>query len=213
MKSIFLLAPGPSLTQEIADQVRGHTTMAIKVAARFAPWADFLFAADWEFFRDSRPLVDTFAGRVLTLSRSARLRLPGKVDLIETSIPGAPVSSGHSAVDVVIGLGFKRIVLVGFDCRLVGGQSHCHADYKRPAQLYSDIHLPAWRDNAARARKAGAEVINATPGSAIDVWPQISLSRVIRNEDESTNAVAEMETGHPVRSRLARIEIGKSDND
>jgi hypothetical protein len=180
VKTIFLLATGPSLTQERADYVRGQTVMAIKGAARFAPWADFLFFADWEFFRDNRPIVDTFAGRVLTISRKAHLRLRNKVELIEKGLPGKTVSSGHTAVDVAAGLGFKRIVLAaGFDCRLVDGQSHCHGDYKRPAQLYSDVHLPAWADYPARARKAGVEIVNATPGSAIGVFPVERLDRIM----------------------------------
>jgi hypothetical protein len=179
MKTIFLLAPGPSLTPEVVERVRGQTTMAIKHAARLAPWADFLFFADWEFFRDNRPIVDTFEGRVLTISRKAHLRLRHKVELIEKGLPGRTISSGHTAVDVAAGLGFKRVVLVGYDCRIVAGQSHCHDQYRRPAHLYSDVHLPAWSGYQDRMRARSVEVINATLGSAIDVFPVAPLERVL----------------------------------
>jgi hypothetical protein len=116
---------------------------------------------------------------VLTVSRRAHKQSSGKVELIEKGLPGRIVSSGHGAVDVAMGLGFKRLVLVGFDCRVVDGRSHNHHEFNRPAVLFSDTFLPAWDPYPARARERSVEIINATPGSAIKVFKTAALAQVL----------------------------------
>lgn len=185
----FILGGGASLTAEIAESVRGHgKVMVINSTARLAPWADALYFHDYPWFRDHRPIVDNFAGKVFTSSRRAysfKTR-SHKFWAQPPTIQSKPLSSGHYATDVVLALGCKVIVLLGMDCRNIEGRSHNHNDYEDPKGLTHPIFLPMWDEYPARAAAWGATIINATPGSAIAVFPQISLDRVIGDDDESS---------------------------
>jgi hypothetical protein len=177
---VFLLGGGASLTQTIADKVRGRNTIAINSTARLAPWADVLFFADYDWFRDHRPIVDPWPGKVITTSRQAHKALPRKLQLIEPPIVQDKVlTAGHHAVDMAIAMGAARIILLGFDCRIVNGRSHCHQDYYRPGELYADTVLPMWAEYLERARQRGVEIVNASPGSAINFFPIVPLDRII----------------------------------
>jgi hypothetical protein len=179
-ETAFLLGGGASLTQQIADQVRKFRTIVINSTARLAPWASVLFFADFNWFRDHRPIIDLWPGKVITVSRQAHQALPGKVALVAPpTVQDKVLTAGHHAVDVAIALGAKRIVLLGFDCRLVDARSHNHRDYRRPAKLYADTVLPMWAEYPERARQHGVEIVNATPGSAIDVFPFATLDRMM----------------------------------
>ena len=193
---VFILGGGSTLTAEIAETVRGRPTIALNSTVRLAPWAKVLFFMDWPWFREHRPLVDYFPGAVLTISRRAAKVLPDKIQLVAPPIVQPKLlSAGHHAVDVAIAMGARRIVLLGFDCRIVNGRSHCHDDYgHQKGELYGDVFLPMWAEYPARAAAAGVEIINASPGSLIDVFPQISLDLILG-----------------VGSRVAANEIGLPD--
>lgn len=186
-ETAFILGGGFTLTAEIAERVRGRKTIVLNSTSRLAPWASVLMFADWPWFREHRPIVDNWPGDVLTISRRAARVLPDKVQLVPPPITRTDkLSVGHHAVDVAMWLGVKRIVLLGFDCRLVDGQSHNHQDYSNSHEvLYTTWLLPAWADYPERARKRRVEIVNATPGSAIAVFPQISLDRVLGDDTES----------------------------
>jgi hypothetical protein len=179
----FILGGGPTLTAEIAARVRGRgKTIVCNSTARLAPWADALFFHDWPWFRDNRPIVDNWPGKVFTASARAR-RVRPRCELyfvVPPLIQAKPLSSGHHAVDVAIALGVAEIVLLGFDCRVVEGRSHNHDDYANPkGKCYGETFLPAWAEYPARAEKRGVTVLNATPGSAIEVFPTAELQELL----------------------------------
>jgi hypothetical protein len=180
-QTVILLGGGASLTAEIAERVRGRKTIVMNSTARLAPWADLLLFADWPWFREHRPIVDYWPGSVVTISRRAARVLPGKVQLLAPPITRTnKLSAGHHAVDIALWLGAVRIVLLGYDCRLVDGRSHNHQDYSNLHDvLYTDWLLPAWQPYPARAAQHGTVVLNATPGSAIQVFPQVALEEVL----------------------------------
>ncbi len=185
----FIFGGGASLTAEIAERVRGRKTIVINSTCTIAPWADVLFFHDYPWFRDHRALVETWPGLVITSSKrayQAKTRAQ-KFWVQPPTIQAKPLSSGHHAVDVAIGLGCKSIVLLGYDCRLVDGRSHNHTHYDhREGGLYAEKFLPAWVEYPARVKAAGVSVLNATPGSAVDVFPQISLDRILDDITESS---------------------------
>jgi hypothetical protein len=184
-ETVFLLGGGPTLTAEIAARIHGRKTIAINSTSRIAPWADVLFFADFTWFREHRPIVDNWPGGVLTISRRAhRLGRAGKVQLLNPpAVRIANLSAGHHAVDVALWLGAKTIVLLGFDCRLVDGRSHNHDDYgNHNARLYTDVVLPAWADYPERASRRRATILNATPGSAIEVFPKSDLTKILEGD-------------------------------
>ena len=142
-----------------------------------------LFFRDLDWYLRHRETVEGWAGLAVTTNRSAALacrRLTRVVTVHGADFP-APGSqqgehpavrygrsSGHLAVSLAIAMGARRVVLLGYDCRFVGGRSHWHDDYAAPIELvYTTDFLPAWRGWGAAAERAGVEVVNATAGSAI----------------------------------------------
>src|SRR5262245_37395337 len=49
-RTVIVAAPGPSLTQEVAERCRGYTCLAIKEAYRLLPWAEVLYGGDPKFW-------------------------------------------------------------------------------------------------------------------------------------------------------------------
>jgi hypothetical protein len=143
-----------------------------------------LVFADYGWFRNHRPIVDPWHRRVITVSRRAKKALPDEVELVKPPLVSAhSVTAGHHAIDIAAALGARRVVLLGLDCRTIEGRSHCHDDY--PAawsdRLYAEKILPMWHGWNERMRRKGVEVINATPGSALDEFPGVSLDRALRS--------------------------------
>jgi hypothetical protein len=74
-------------------------------------------------------------------------------------------------------MGAARIVLLGFDMRIADGRSHCHDDYEsRDPNLYETDFRPAFEGWNAAAFRAGVEVVNATPGSALTEFAVVDLA-------------------------------------
>jgi hypothetical protein len=87
-------------------------------------------------------------------------------------------NSGYQAVELAVKLGAKRIVLLGYDMRVEpGGRSHWHDEPR--ASDFADVAarsmLPHFATLVEPLAKLGVEVVNATPGSALECWPKMSL--------------------------------------
>lgn len=203
-ETVFILASGPSLTQEVADRLRGHRVMVINSTYKLAPWADVWFFTDNIVYEANKAAVASWPGHIISLSKQAKREMPDKVKRVQVAfapgflsgkdgvIRGNP-SSGHNAIGLEIALGAKRIVLLGYDMRVVSGREHHHDDYAgrpRDLDIYVRDFLPAFRQftngegrtipgwNEA-ALSVGVEIWNATPGSALDEFKMVALDEVL----------------------------------
>lgn len=90
-------------------------------------------------------------------------------------------NSGNTAVSLAIALGAVRVVLVGYDCRLVNGREHHHDEYKGPRDLslYDNEFKRAFDGWNEAALASGVEIVNCTPGSAITEFPFADLDEVL----------------------------------
>jgi hypothetical protein len=114
-------------------------------------------------------------------------------------------SSGHTAISLAIAMGARQVALLGYDCRVVDGREHHHDEYLvggrrdydtekedprwNNKREYSTIFVrgySGWRDAAARA---GATVLNATPGSAITEFDFADLADILSGEPRHLEAV------------------------
>lgn len=154
--------------------------MAVKQAFRIAPRADIAFWADDRWIEWERP---DLAGSPIPLKVSTLKPAPDLAPYVrfiastrryigETRLSLDPAMiggwcSGTGAVNLAFLFGPARIVLLGFDA--TGGSWHQgrrdSGDGPRPATIYT------FRSMAPSLREQGCEVINATPGSAIDAFP------------------------------------------
>lgn len=160
-----ILCTGPSMSQAVADSVRHLRVIAVNKAFELAPSAEALAANDHAFWR-TYPDAHQFAGRKFSASTIKGVE----------KVHGAQScwSSGCLALHVAKQLGAKRILLLGMDFR--GG--HYFGEYvgacKRSAETKWQMH----RVQFARWRAANRriEVLNCTPGSALDVFSMANLS-------------------------------------
>ncbi len=143
------VATGPSLTPEQVDYVhRARIDDRCRVIAvneaglrqylpLSAPWADILYAADrkwWEHY-----IPEFYGMRVCGDHTMPKVANVHQLDVLQTEqpmprVPGRVLSGGHSgfqALNMALGLGAQRVILVGYDCG--GPERNCHKD--RPAVM------------------------------------------------------------------------------
>lgn len=161
----ILLAPGPSMSQALADSLRGGFVGVVSNCFELAPWADFLVAQDRRWWR-AHPAAMEFQGRKFTGNR-----MPG-VERVDRSATNW--NSGVLALQAAVQLGAKRICLYGFDMHgthFFGPYTNGLSNTKESRRA---VHLRQYADWMRRNR--GIEVVNCTPGSALKCFQFEELS-------------------------------------
>ena len=198
----IVAAPGPSLTPEVVRRLRfarwmaGWRVLAVQDSYKVMPWADALYGCDphwWAIHRD----CDKFAGEKWSTHEFAGGReqhindkteaakryglhlvrgRDGESFSLDPSTIHYGSNSGFQAIGLALLKGCKRIVLVGFDMRRVGGKSHFFGEHPPEFGAPPDYarFLPAF-DRAAKLLPADVEIINATPRSALRCFPAMAL--------------------------------------
>lgn len=184
-----VLATGPSMSQEVADSVRGKArAIAVNDAFRLAPWADALYAADWMWWRHYKDEALKFAGLKVSIGTDCPYGevfalAKGGDDGFDTRPTHLRTgkNSGYQAVHLAAHFGARRILLCGFDMRVVRKRSHYfgdHPDELRNEKLY-EVFCKYFERVAPAYRHRGIEVINCTPGSALTCFPHQSLEEAL----------------------------------
>jgi len=70
-------------------------------------------------------------------------------------------------------------VLVGFDMRQVGGRAHFFGDH--PEGLRNNTDFRGFI-TAFRQAQAPVPIVNATPGSALDCYPMVTLEEALADD-------------------------------
>lgn len=184
------LASGPSVTgEQLASVERAHAAGAVKVIAinhmglpAYAPWADIWYAADAKFWRaHEREARASSALRVTGEDTSVaqlhlRCHVTADLELAHAYMPGHVMhggGAGHSgfqALQLAIGLGSPRVYLFGYDCRKAGADTNVFG--RKPTGLHKPSPYGSWVEAyRTLAIPPHVEVVNCTPGSAIDAYP------------------------------------------
>lgn len=195
-ETVFVLGCGPSLSSAVVEGLRGRRVLAVNSSFRLAPFSDAVYFTDlgwfegrWEDGSPRRTAIEKSGALLVTSNQMVKRRAPERICRVSV-LPGAPFrrgslpirqgrSSGHTAVGLAGALGAKRIVLLGFDMRFVGGRSHFHDEYAaKDEKLYRSDFAPSFRGWAAAARTAGIEILNATTGSALSEFPLVHIEEI-----------------------------------
>lgn len=165
-----LLAPGPSMSQALADRAKGHNVGAVGNSYTLAPWADFLAATDRAWW-DKHPDAKVFAGK-----RYSPNCLPW-VEQVRNGAVSSSTNSGVLALECAKRNGATRILLLGFDMH----GSHFFGPYSNGLRNTTDsrrrqhlVQYAQW----ARVNK-GIEVLNCTEGSALKCFPVARLDECL----------------------------------
>lgn len=167
MSTFVVLATGPSMSQELADYVRGKCkVVAVSDAYKLAPWADALVSNDRNWWDHNKP-ARQFAGPKFSSSA-----LPGGIKgLPREGLFGSGLNSGLQGMRVAKIMGATKILLLGFDMQ----GSHYFGPHPAPLKNTTAKRFTA---HIAQFKKwHGCPVVNCTPRSALKQFPMSTIER------------------------------------
>lgn len=184
----FIIAGGPSVTQESVDRLKGRKVIAIKLSIEKAPWADYLFFADGAWFKAHKPKLREFPDRVVTCANLNSITWIKKLQ--KTDPPGLCEkpdgvmvlrTSTTGAINFAVHLGAKNIGILGLDGKLgAGGQTHHHTPHPMPKRPdYVGAQKNDLDSIVAPLKARGVNVFNLNPESHFRMFPFIDLDSAL----------------------------------
>jgi hypothetical protein len=196
-RTVVCIASGPSLTaQDVAVVQSVHARGLCKVIAvnrEFvtAPWADVLYAADYNCWKEYiLDIQRTFRGELWTVDKTAARQF--KLHLIKkgfgfgySQMPGTINTGGNSgfqALHLAAYWGATRIFLLGYDMQKTDGKSHHYGAHR--GRLGNGGNFKEWisrfKPLMRDLHKAGIEVFNLTRSTALpeEVIPRKKIEEV-----------------------------------
>jgi hypothetical protein len=197
-ETVFIVGGGPSVLGQDVERLRGRRVIAINSSFERVPFADILFFGDLRWWQEYRHSLEAFAGQlvtarftpceiknadrpILTLERQnppGLATLPTRVVFRRTSYA--------ATINLAVHLGARSIVALGLDGGPdKQGRTHHHAPYP---DNWSRLRQPRakWSEQAAEfaslvepLRQRGVVVRNASPGSALKLWPIVRLEECL----------------------------------
>lgn len=195
------VASGPSLTTEDCELVRlsGFPVIAVNNTWKRVPFCQHLCAVDDGWWRMNRPWVpERLPGWSCNRGVSRRYGLQHFERLTEGSF-----NSGQCAIELAYRLGFRRILLLGYDCSLKNG-IHWHGPHTATPNPTSQS-IDKWHSEFARTRQhlpAEVDIINCSRSTELTCFPRYSLTEELGRL--SLAPVPQQETSsHPMTSPLS----------
>lgn len=182
-----IAASGPSLSHEQITATKAARVIVTNSTWRRVESPDVIYACDFLWWKQYHQEIRQ-AGlhdRCWTQDRSAAerfqlryVRSEGRQGLGLNAIR-VNGNSGAGAINLAYLFGCRRILLIGFDMREVDGKKHWHPDH--PAPLVQTQMFREWIHKfmtlASDLKAKGCEVVNCTPGSALQCFPMSTIER------------------------------------
>lgn len=171
-----VLATGPSMSQAVADSVRGKCgVVAVSDAYRLAPWADAMASTDYAWWRHHSDALN-FGGRKFAIFPSFR-----QIDGLESLQENTGTNSGLLGVMAAVKLGATRVLLCGFDLHSPG--NHFFGKHPAPLRSTPPARMEIFKRQFAAYSPRGVEIINCTPGSALRCYRPGKLQECLHFEE------------------------------
>jgi hypothetical protein len=184
-----IIATGPSLSDEQLETVRqsGAKSIAVNNAWERAPWCDAAYAGDYMFFKvHVAQMKQACKGRIWTCDRAAAERhqlhyaKPANSPGLGTSRVHLNGNSGFQSINLAAIWGAKKIVVIGMDMKpAADGRLHFFGAHPKP--LTQRCLFEEWRHKAGPmaidAERLGIDIVNCTPGTALQVFRLGDLQR------------------------------------
>lgn len=184
--TVAILGAGPDMTAELAETARGHKTIAVNRAVKFAPWADAFVALDPHHpFWEEADNVGFKGLRICGVECDIDALYPGM--MYETVVMG----EGHTqeirnnalaAIRIAQRLGAAKIILLGFDPERYE-EVHAHTGFTGLVQGLAQI--------TAELQAAGIAV------ERVDTPEQFPGTRALRRGQVAAAAAAASEAVDP----------------
>jgi hypothetical protein len=199
-RPVAIVGGGPSLNGFDFERLRDRfTVLAVNASMFDLPWADAGFSIDrraariwWPRLRALAmpvylampdPYLVNFDGPPAPSMRFVR-RVPGTALTSWGWQISAGGTSGFGALHLAFLKGAKRITLFGFDYGTAGPAWHHNEQHYAFPHRQCRADWTQWAKNFERAAYVltahGVSVINASPGSAIEAFPRVSLEEALK---------------------------------
>lgn len=166
--------------------------IAVNDCYLLAPWAEVLYFADAKWWRWQRERAEfrAFAGQKCTIFATGNQIDDAKIHILRnagpeglSADPGALATgstSGYQAVNIAVLAGPARVVLLGYDGRQgADGRRHWFGDHPDRTEPPYQNMIQRFRTMIGPLKALGVEILNATPGSAIDAFPRVDAASVL----------------------------------
>jgi hypothetical protein len=191
---MVVIGGGPSISSTPLELIHHLPVVAANNAFKLGPWVDAMFFGDCRWLEWHRKEMQEYEG--IKTTTCDRHRDKHKIKILKR-VNNEPLtkskdsvawnkSSGAACINLAVHLGAKRIILIGFDMKQIDGRSNYHDEHKTNSndKVYRRFKAPFPR--LARALKElGIEVINATPGSALNSFPIMTLEEALARFEQS----------------------------
>lgn len=184
---------------EYLKAIHAKKTIAVNNSMFLGDWIDVLFFGDKSWWTHHHFQIINFSGLITTCSPEFKNGfkhikcIPKNKSKRDGMTLDAPLiswnhNSGFAAINLAYHLGAKRIILLGFDMNRCPNTNniHWHAGHvekgvnrgkensKQPSPVFKR-HVRGEKDIARDAKKAGIEIINASPGSRLTAFKKMKV--------------------------------------
>lgn len=179
----LIIGGGPTVDREAVWRFKGRV-IAVNNAYLLRPDADLLYFADRRWYDWHRDSVSMFQGPYIVTRQEVKRPAHNikvvernlKIPLSRSGRSVAGLCGGANALNLAFLFGCNPIILHGFDMR----PGNWHTDHKVPQKPdFARRFIPFFERMAPELAKEGRTVINATPGSALDCFPVMSLDEAM----------------------------------
>lgn len=183
---IYLVGGGPSLRGFDWSKLYNKTTIAINRAFEVCPKTSIIYFSDlrfWHWYQDKliKHPAKKITGSRLIHSDVINYKITGSkgLDLMAGCLRSGN-SSGYAAINLAVHLGATRIILLGYDMSMQQQYHHWHNGYATlfSSRCFSKM-LPFFDSLKKPLERLAIEIVNACPGSKINVFPKIALDEIL----------------------------------
>lgn len=186
MKTCAIIASGPSAADHDMSVLDNIDVIAINDSWQLYKKAKILYACDrrwWEYHN----FVPEFKGLKYTQNKGWGEECPKDLIVLESENKSGLCkgegkiyngsNSGHQAINLAVNLGYTKLILIGYDCRVIDNKSHWFGDHPGKLNKKSpyDLFIKAFNVLAMDLKKEGIEVINCSEHSAINCFEKGDL--------------------------------------
>jgi hypothetical protein len=183
-------------------ELRDQRVLGVNAAFRLGDWVDVCFFGDAKFYWWNREDLAKYRGMKFTCNEGVRhghrsvvgedglhilrIRKFRGLDKDPRCVAWNK-SSGAAAINVAVHLGASKIVLLGYDMRRVDGRKNwLPHEQEQTNQNPYEYMLGGFPPLAKALKGMKIPVMNATPGSALRVFPITTLDKVLNEEDSKS---------------------------
>lgn len=189
-RTVYILGGGPSLDGFDFERLKGERVIAVNNAYMpgRAPWAPVLYFMDWGWYGIHKNALAKWSGLKITSADKCKnepgikvVRWRHRLGLDDDPrFMTRGTCSGFGAISIAAKLGGKKIILFGFDMRVVDGRHNYHNEHFREikTEIYVNNFIRPFESFVKAAEERGIEIINATPGSALPSFPIVDPEEV-----------------------------------